>query len=171
VEWAQLLVGLVGGGVGGTILGRVWDNHREDRFRHVEQKRELAAEYLRLTSMLIDARERADSLLERNPELTETEAIERMLEAYARTEEEANLWLLLAKMQLVEKQIQFLFGSDVIQTARTMNQTANAIFIGKYKPEVHAFASSDVVANYVISVRQELGVDARRPWRRRKPSI
>lgn len=46
MEWVELLVGLVGGGLGGIIIGRVWDNRREDRFRFIYHKREAAVEYL-----------------------------------------------------------------------------------------------------------------------------
>lgn len=68
MEWGQVLVALVSGGLGGTILGRVWDNRREDRFRHTERKREVAADFVRLIldihGILWEGREEPDRAMQ-----------------------------------------------------------------------------------------------------------
>lgn len=160
MEWAELLIGLIGGGLGGTILGRVWDNQREDRFRHVEVKREVATAFHRSCwehVLLATARANATRALEAGvgakvpPEAVDEQVRESLgFPASSALQSHASI-----KGELMR--IELMFGHEVIEAATKLyglatsdSQSSNLYFT---TPEVRAF---------VAAVRKELGVPPRR---------
>lgn len=167
MEWAEVLRqvgalgGFLGGGLGGLILGRVWDHRREDRFRHVEVKREAAVEFLDALAELRDLLQQRDHNRRQLQKAVDGKmTVEQMKKLRTRfAEEDVDSDSILLRADRAQERIYFLFDDATLRACVDLTESAAARYKDELEADAFGRAFHPLVDAFKIAARKELGLD------------